>query len=125
MLVDELREITRIPGISGYEKKVRAKMAELIEPYADYTVDAIGNLLVELGDGELKAIFMAHMGEIGLPITGIRSDGKLAFRKIGGMDARPLYGRHLDVITENGKLNGVIGALPVHLNLERKFETIP
>ena len=125
MLVEELREITRIPGISGYEEKVREKLIEWVEPYADYTIDTIGNLLVELGEGELKAIFMAHMDEIGLLITGIRQDGKLTFRKIGGIDDRLLYGRHFDVITENGKLDGVIGALPVHLNLERKFETVP
>ncbi len=125
MLVDELREITRVPGISGYEENVREKIEEWVEPYADYTVDTIGNLLVELGEGELKAIFMAHMDEIGLLVTGIRPDGKLTFRKIGGIDDRLLYGRHLDVITESGKFDGVIGALPVHLNLERKFDTVP
>ncbi|MCD6523872.1 MAG: M42 family metallopeptidase [Thermococcus sp.] len=125
MLVEELREITQIPGISGYEEKVREKIGEWLEPYADYTVDTIGNLIVELGEGELKAIFMAHMDEIGLLITGIRPDGKLTFRKIGGIDDRLLYGRHLDVITGSGKLDGVIGALPVHLNLERKFDTVP
>ncbi len=125
MLVEELREITGIPGISGYEERIREKIAEWLEPYADHTVDTIGNLVVELGEGELKGIFMAHMDEIGLLITGIRPDGKLTFRKIGGIDDRILYGRHLDVITENGKLDGVIGALPVHLNLERKFDTVP
>lgn len=125
MLVEELREITRIPGISGYEERIREKIAEWVEPYADYTVDTIGNLVVELGEGELKGVFMAHMDEIGLLITGVRPDGRLTFRKIGGIDDRLLYGRHLDVITENGKLDGVIGALPVHLNLERKFDTVP
>jgi len=125
MLVEELMEITQIPGISGYEERVREKIKEWIEPYADYAVDTIGNLIVELGEGELKGIFMAHMDEIGLLITGIRPDGKLTFRKIGGIDDRLLYGRHFDVITENGKLDGVIGALPVHLNLERKFDTVP
>lgn len=125
MLVEDLREITRVPGISGYEEKVREKIAEWIKPYADYTVDTIGNLIVELGEGDTKAVFMAHMDEIGLLITGIRPDGKLTFRNVGGIDDRLLYGRHLDVITENGKLDGVIGVLPVHLNLERKFETVP
>ncbi|WP_297091261.1 M42 family metallopeptidase [Thermococcus sp.] len=125
MLVEELREITGIPGISGYEERIREKIAEWVEPYADYTVDTIGNLVVELGEGELKGVFMAHMDEIGLLITGVRPDGRLTFRKIGGIDDRLLYGRHLDVITENGKLDGVIGALPVHLNLERKFDTVP
>ncbi len=124
-LIEELREITQIPGISGYEEKVREKLIEWIEPFADYKVDRIGNLIVELGEGEEKAIFMAHMDEIGLLITGITNDGKLKFRKIGGIDDRLLIGRHVDVITESRKLDGVIGVTPVHLNLERKFDTIP
>ena len=124
-LIEELREITQIPGISGYEEKVREKLIEWIEPFADYKVDRIGNLIVELGEGEEKAIFMAHMDEIGLLITGITNDGKLKFRKIGGIDDRVLIGRHVEVITESGKLDGVIGVTPVHLNLERKFDTIP
>ncbi|HIH73113.1 MAG TPA: M20/M25/M40 family metallo-hydrolase, partial [Thermococcaceae archaeon] len=125
MLVEMLKEITQLPGISGYEERIREKAIEWIEDYADYKVDAIGNLIVELGEGEEKAIFMAHMDEIGLMITGITNDGKLKFRKIGGIDDRLLLGRHVKVITEKGELDGVIGVTPVHLNLERKFDTIP
>ncbi|ADT83705.1 M42 family metallopeptidase [Thermococcus barophilus] len=124
-LTKELKEITQIPGISGYEEKVREKLIEWIEPFADYKVDRIGNLIVELGEGKEKAVFMAHIDEIGLLITGITNNGKLKFRKIGGIDDRLLIGRHVDVITENGKLDGIIGVTPVHLNLERKFDTIP
>ena len=124
-LIKELREITQVPGISGYEERVREKLIEWIEPFANYKVDGIGNLIVELGEGREKAIFMAHMDEIGLLITGITDDGKLKFKKIGGIDDRLLIGRHVDVITEDGKLDGVIGVTPVHLNLERKFDTIP
>ncbi|AEH25551.1 M42 family metallopeptidase [Pyrococcus yayanosii] len=125
MLIEMLREITSIPGISGYEEKVREKLREWLDPYADATIDAIGNLIVELGDGELKAIFMAHMDEIGLLITGIREDGKLVFRKVGGIDDRLLYGRHVDVITEGGRLDGVIGAIPPHLNIDGKRDIVP
>lgn len=125
MIMEELKEITQLPGISGYEDRVREKIIEWIKDYADYRVDTIGNLIVELGEGEEKAIFMAHMDEIGLLITGITKDGKLKFRKVGGIDDRLLLGRHVKVITEEGELDGVIGVTPVHLNLERKFETVP
>lgn len=124
-LIKELREITRVPGISGYEERVREKLIEWIEPFADHHVDRMGNLLVELGEGEEALLFMAHMDEIGLLITGITKEGKLKFRKIGGIDDRLLLGRHVDVITEKGALDGVIGVTPVHLNLRRKFETVP
>ncbi|USS41654.1 M42 family metallopeptidase [Thermococcus aggregans] len=125
MIVEELKEITQLPGISGYEDKVREKIIEWIKDYAGYRVDTIGNLIVELGEGEEKAIFMAHMDEIGLLITGITENGKLKFRKVGGIDDRLLLGRHVKVITEKGELDGVIGVTPVHLNLERKFDTVP
>ena len=125
MIMEELKEITQLPGISGYEDRVREKIIKWIKDYADYRVDTIGNLIVELGEGEEKAIFMAHMDEIGLLITGITKDGKLKFRKVGGIDDRLLLGRHVKVITEEGELDGVIGVTPVHLNLERKFETVP
>ncbi|MCD6558529.1 MAG: M42 family metallopeptidase [Palaeococcus sp.] len=124
-LINELKEITQVPGISGYEDRVREKIIEWIEPFADYHVDRIGNLVVELGEGEEEMLFMAHMDEIGLLITGITKDGKLKFRKIGGIDDRLLLGRHVDVITSGGVLDGVIGVTPVHLNLQRKFETVP
>ncbi|AAL80493.1 endoglucanase [Pyrococcus furiosus DSM 3638] len=124
-LIEMLKEITQVPGISGYEERVREKIIEWIKDYADYKVDEIGNLIVELGEGEVKAVFMAHMDEIGLLITGITQDGKLRFRKVGGIDDRLLYGRHVDVITENGKLDGVIGALPPHLNVKGVKDVVP
>ncbi|AEC52064.1 putative endoglucanase [Pyrococcus sp. NA2] len=125
MLVEMLREFTSIPGISGYEERIRGKIIEEIKEFADYKIDRIGNLIVELGDGDKEILFMAHMDEIGLLITGIREDGKLRFRKIGGIDDRLLYGRHVDVITENGKVDGVIGAIPPHLNLRGSRDVVP
>ncbi|NPA47696.1 MAG: M42 family metallopeptidase [Thermococci archaeon] len=119
-LVKELREITRIPGMSGYEERVREKIEEWLEGYADAETDGIGNLIVRLGEGDLKAVFMAHMDEIGLLITGVSENGKLTFRKVGGIDDRLLYGRHVSVITENGPVDGVIGATPPHLGLDNR-----
>ncbi|AFK22165.1 putative endoglucanase [Pyrococcus sp. ST04] len=68
---------------------------------------------------------MAHMDEIGMIITGITKDGKLRFRKVGGIDDRLLYGRHVDVITEEEKVDGVIGAIPPHLNIKGESSVVP
>jgi len=124
-LVELLKDLTLIPGISGYEDYIRERLKEWLTPYAEFHEDRIGNLIVEIGDGNDRAIFMAHIDEIGLIVTGITNDGELTFRKIGRIDDRLLYGRHVDVITENGKVDGVIGAVPPHLNIEGEMETAP
>ncbi|AIY90314.1 M42 family metallopeptidase [Geoglobus acetivorans] len=124
-LVNKLKELASIPGISGYEDQVKEKLREWLKPYTDVKEDRIGNLIVEAGSGDERIVFMAHVDEIGLLITGITPDGKLTFRKIGGIDDRLLYGRHVDVITENGKIDGVIGAIPPHLNIEGRSDTVP
>ncbi|MFA4663450.1 M42 family metallopeptidase [Pyrococcus kukulkanii] len=117
-MIELLKKLTQTPGISGYEGKVREVIIEELKDFADYKIDGIGNLIVEVGEGEEEILFMAHMDEIGLLITGVTQDGKLRFRKIGGIDDRLLYGRHVDVITEDGKVDGVIGAIPPHLNIK-------
>ncbi|WP_081482828.1 M42 family metallopeptidase [Pyrococcus sp. ST04] len=122
---DLLRKLTQTPGISGYEEKIRNVVIEEIKDFVDYKIDAIGNLIVELGEGKEEILFMAHMDEIGMIITGITKDGKLRFRKVGGIDDRLLYGRHVDVITEEEKVDGVIGAIPPHLNIKGESSVVP
>ncbi|CAB50434.1 M20/M25/M40 family metallo-hydrolase [Pyrococcus abyssi] len=124
-IIEELKEFTQIPGISGYEERIRERIIEEIKDFADYKVDAIGNLIVELGEGDERLLFMAHMDEIGLLITGITNDGKLRFRKVGGIDDRLLYGRHVSVVTEDKIIDGVIGAIPPHLSLGKGKDVIP
>ncbi len=124
-LVKKLRILTSIPGISGYEDFVKEELKTWLKPYVDFYEDKIGNLIVEIGKGEEKAIFMAHIDEIGLIITGITEDGKLVFRKVGGIDDRLLYGRHVNVITEKGKLDGVIGVIPPHLDIKGEKDVVP
>ncbi len=124
-IVEKLKRLTTIPGVSGYEDSVKEELKTWLKPYVDFYEDRMGNLIVEVGDGKEKAVFMAHIDEIGVIITGITEDGKLTFRKVGGVDDRLLYGRHVDVITEDKKLNGVIGSIPPHLNIEGSKDVIP
>jgi len=56
-----------------------------------------------------KILVAAHMDEVGLQITGIRSNGYLTFRPIGGIDILSLYGQQVTILTAGGKVNGIIG----------------
>ncbi len=121
-LVKDLVEFCTARGVSGREEKVR----ELIISHlpVDYTVDNIGNLIVEIGHKDESIALMAHMDEIGLMITSITPDGSLTFRKMGGFDDRLLLGAHLDVVTEKGIIDGVIGIAPPHLGTNQSVENL-
>jgi len=114
VLIDELIEFSLSAGISGREEKIRDLVISRL-PGVNYKVDNVGNLVVELGEGNKSVAIMAHMDEIGLLITGITPDGCLTFRKVGGFDDRLLLGEHVNVVTDSGVVDGVIGITPPHL----------
>ncbi|WP_448530973.1 M42 family metallopeptidase [Pseudothermotoga sp.] len=121
-LVENLIELCSVTGVSGREENVRQLLIKKLK--VPYQVDNVGNLVVELGEGEETVAIMAHMDEIGLIITGVNNDGTLNFRKIGGFDDRILAGSHVQVVTESGMLEGVIGITPPHLSSQQTIENL-
>ncbi len=114
-----LKELCGICGISGDEAPVREYLTEKISQIPDILemkTDALGNLLVHkkgVNTPKHKLMLGAHMDEVGLIVTGIRSDGTLSVAAVGGVDADVVLGRNVMVGTH--KLPGVIGSTPVHL----------
>lgn len=123
-LVRELVEFCSARGISGREEQVRDLIISHLPKDVKYSVDKVGNLIVEIGSGKENIALMAHMDEIGLIITGITLDGSVMFRKVGGFDDRLLLGAHLDVVTQKGIIDGVIGIAPPHLGLNQSTENL-
>ena len=116
MNLDRLTDVVFVPGMTGREEMIRAKIIEMLPEGVEAIVDDLGNVMVEAGSGESTIAFAAHMDEIGLLVTGINSDGSLNFKKVGGIADELLVGRHLDVITSSGEsIDGVIGMTPPHL----------
>ncbi len=116
MNLDRLTDVVFVPGMTGREEMIRAKIIEMLPEGVEAFVDDLGNVMVEAGSGESTIAFAAHMDEIGLLVSGINSDGSLNFKKVGGIADELLVGRHLDVITSSGEsIDGVIGMTPPHL----------
>lgn len=117
MMNELLRQLTEAVGVAGDEKEVRLLLRDLIADHVDeWRVDTMGNLLaVKRGTGEsdLRVLVDAHMDEVGMMITDIDSDGTLKFEKVGGIADHTLLGKPVQVGPK--KLNGVIGARPIHL----------
>lgn len=125
-MLELIKELSVLPGISGRENIVRDYIIEQIKDYAEYSIDPLGNLLVfKKGKNAAKNKVMldAHMDEVGLIVTAITSDGFLRFTKVGGIDSRVILGRTVKVGEK--AVNGVIGIKPVHLVDKKDEASIP
>ncbi|HHU60442.1 MAG TPA: M42 family metallopeptidase [Natronincola sp.] len=111
-----LAQLTEVNGAPGQEGEVRNLIREQIEPFVDeIKTDALGNLIAIKNPRAIgpKVMLAAHMDEVALMIVGIKNNGMLEFRPIGGIDPRVLVAK--TVIVGKKKINGVIGAKPIHL----------
>lgn len=95
-----LKKLTSAFGVSGLEGNVRDILIKELEGLGDLSVSPMGNLTLHIkGKGE-KAMFAAHMDEIGVMVTYIEDGGFVRFTPVGGVNA--LYSAGQRVVFENG-----------------------
>ena len=121
-LLEEMKELTQLRGISGCEDEVREYLIKKIEGHCDsYKVDNMGNLIVHKKGkkaGEKRVLFSAHMDEVGFIITHITAEGMLHFETVGGVTPAVTAGR--PVLVGKKAIPGVIGTRPIHLLTEEE-----
>ena len=118
MFKDTFKRLVQVPGVSGYEERVREEISEMVGGEAD----RFGNLILKKEGG--KVLLVAHMDEVGLVVSHIEDDGRVRFRKVGGIDDRILPSSHVTVHTEKGDVPGVIGIMPPHLQVEEERKVL-
>ena len=115
-MLEMIKELCSLSGISGRENAVREYIIDKIKDYAEYSVDPLGNLIVfkkGKNPAKNKVMLDAHMDEVGMIVSAITPEGYLKFVKVGGIDSRVMLGRAVKVGEK--AVNGVIGIKPVHL----------
>lgn len=127
MLIDTLKTLCSLPGVSSFEDAVRDYIKNEITPYADcIRVDAMGNLIaVKHGEkpGKHSLMLAAHMDEVGLMVRSITDEGYLKFSPVGGIDRRVLIGKR--VIVGKKAIPGVIGLKAYHLTSSEEEKKVP
>ncbi|MBQ9848609.1 MAG: M42 family peptidase [Clostridia bacterium] len=112
-----LKKYCDILGPSGMEDEVReAIIADIKDSGCEYSVDAIGNLIVFKKGKKTrskKVLFAAHMDEVGFMVTYIDEEGYLWFNAVGGVDRRVVSGRRI-TFCESG-IKGVVASKAVHI----------
>lgn len=112
------RTLTELPGAPGNEHRVRSFMREQLTPYADEIIqDGLGSIFgVRRGQQDGPKIMVAgHMDEVGFMVTDITENGMLRFQTLGGWWNQVMLAQRVEIITENGAVQGVIGSIPPHL----------
>lgn len=123
--LDRLQRLSALVGVSGAEGPVRELVRESVEQaVASLHVDALGNLIARVNPGaDLRVMVAAHMDEVGFMVTGVDSDGRLRFDKVGGVDPRYLPGAPVWIGPR--RRPGVIGVKPIHLTSNRERKSYP
>lgn len=114
-MLDRLKELCVLDGISGDENAVRDYICKEIIGHAEFKIDNLGNVIAfKKGKNtpKNKIMISAHMDEVGMIVNFINSDGTLKISSVGGVDPRVVFGRQ--VFVGKNKINGVIGAKAVH-----------
>lgn len=115
-MIDLLKKLCTLNGVSGNEREVLGFIADEISGYADELYfDNSGNLCAfKRGKKvpENRIMYAAHADEVGLMINHINEDGTLLFEPIG-IDNSILLSKR--VVIGKNKIPGVVSSKPIHL----------
>ena len=89
-MLELLKQICEIPGVSGREQKIAAAIRDIIAPYTDEVrIDTLGNVIGVLrgtapAETKKKIMFSAHMDEVGFMVTKVDDNGYMHAVNVGG-----------------------------------------
>lgn len=120
-MTNHYENLSKLPGISGHEHKIRAYMENVMLKYTDFEVvkDRLGGIYAykKSTNPNAKTLLIAgHMDEVGLMVKQIRSNGAIELLPIGGLSGDVFISQVMFIYTKDGKkIPGVIGSIPPHL----------
>ncbi len=119
-----LKKLCMLNGTSGDESAVRETVISMLPDDCTYTVDPLGNLIVEKkgeAEPENRVALFAHMDEVGFIVTYINDEGFVYVNSVGGIEDSALFSKK---VTING-LVGVAGGKAIHLCSGDEAKKIP
>jgi endoglucanase len=109
-----LKNLTSLPGPSGYEAPIAEAVKKIWSGLVDETsVSRLGNLYAlkrantAISGKKRSVLFAAHMDAVGMIVTELVEEF-IRFEEIGGLDPRILPGQFVDIHGRNGAVKGLI-----------------
>jgi putative aminopeptidase FrvX len=125
-----LCDLMLIPGLSGYEGRVRRHLAGLLRGFGLTTrTDRLGNLMATL-DGSAGApsvMLFTHMDQLGFVVRKIEADGFIRVERLGGVPERALPSQEILICVGPGRDRaGIIANKSHHATTpEEKYKVVP
>jgi putative aminopeptidase len=129
-LSQHTRELMLIPGLSGYETRVRKRLAMDMQAIGyKTTTDVSGNLIATL-EGTHKGpsvMLFAHMDQLGFVIRKIEADGWIRLERLGGVPERALASQEVLICVGEGRdVPAVIANKSHHATTpDEKYKVVP
>lgn len=133
-LKDRLRSLTTelmlIPGLSGYEGRVRRRIAAELKALGITShSDRLGNLIATLpGAKDAPSVMLfAHMDQLGLVVRKIEANGLVRVERLGGVPEKALPSQAVLFCIGKGRdIPGVIANKSHHATTpEEKYRVLP
>jgi endoglucanase len=114
--IELLRSLSEAAGPPGAEDEVRAIVHRTLEGVGSIRHDRLGSLLCEKRGSadEPRVVLDSHLDEVGFLVHSIDDGGRLSLVALGTWWSHVLLGQRVDVLTDAGRVAGVIGATPPH-----------
>lgn len=124
----DLTRLMLIPGLSGYEDRVRRAIAAEIASIGVATrSDRIGNLVASFpGEGPSVMLF-THMDQLGFIVRRIEADGLIRVERLGGVPERALASQAVLICVGEGRdVPGIIANKSHHATTpDEKYRVVP
>lgn len=123
-----LQRLSCAAGAPGSEDEVRAIVRKELEGIGTIRHDRLGSLICEKSGSSTapRVVLDSHMDEVAFMVQSIGKEGRLAFVTLGGWWGHVLLGQRVDVLTDRGRVPGVIGSTPPHfLSPSQRKEVLP
>ncbi len=125
-----LTDLMGIPGLSGYEGRVRRYLAKALDDAGmDWRTDRLGNLITTLEGtpGAPSVMLFAHMDQLGLIVRRIEPDGMIRVERLGGVPEKALAAQQVLLCVGDGRdVPGVIANKSHHATSpDEKYKVTP
>jgi putative aminopeptidase FrvX len=122
------QELMLIPGLSGYETRVRKRLsAEMQALGFKTTTDMSGNLIATLEGQGPSVMLFAHMDQLGFVVRKIEANGLMRLERLGGVPERALASQEMLICIGEGKdIPAIIANKSHHATTpEEKYRVLP
>lgn len=115
--VELLKQLTEADGVPGFEDEVRAIVEQRLEGVGEVSRDPMGNVYcTKRGTSDSPRVMLdCHLDEVGFLVQNITAQGFIKLIGLGGWWTHTLPSQRVRIITNQGKVPGIIGATPPHL----------